>query len=106
MPDYFIFGSSGLSDLQTAHSFGAFAPLDRATAINKGAANRLQRMKISQLWQGIVIMKPGFRCRSTQTTFFDWYLSINTDFTAEAQRTQRNSLMNTIKHFAFFAPLR
>jgi hypothetical protein len=32
--------------------------------------------------------------------------SINTVFTAETQRTQRNSLTKTIKHFALFAALR
>jgi hypothetical protein len=69
MMDFFIFGSSGLSDLQTAHRFGAFAPLDRATAVNKGAANRVERRKISQLWQGMVTVNPGFRCRSTQVAF-------------------------------------
>jgi len=106
MLDYFIFDSPCLSCTQMAHGFGAFAPLDRATAINKGAANRVERMKISQLWKGMVAVKPGFRCRSTQAALLNWYLSLDTDFTAEAQRTQRNSLTNTIKHFAFFAPLR
>jgi hypothetical protein len=49
MLDFFIFGSSWLSDLQTAHRVVAIALLDRATEVNKGAANRVERMKISQL---------------------------------------------------------
>jgi hypothetical protein len=53
----------------------------------------------------MVAVNPGVRYRSTGY-LLNWYLSMHTDFTAEEQRAQRNSLTKTIKHFAFLAPLR